>query len=316
MKLNTEKITFYLRVFFCLSLVAIWCMWLINLPGTNVQPEEKESQELEDRKLVIEKKNQAESSKQKSDIKRVKTNTNSKKSDIDKGRSTTEIKKALKPISPEKNINKSTVVKISELPKLANLEIIKTGKETLQNKKEVNSKPNIQQPISTIKIDLPKVANATRKVLLNSTHQLLPNPDTSPNISLRKEVHIEKKQFKPRVQNLAKNAGESNTEDGFEESWLPRYIAGKNELAVKVKNAADNLDQIANQIELAGLINNKQEQSAAIIKNKATNMIEILKKGEEYQGLKLLEINSNEIVLGNLNLNKRYTKKIIPTMSN
>ena len=45
-------------------------------------------------------------------------------------------------------------------------------------------------------------------------------------------------------------------------------------------------------------------------------MVEILRKGEEYQGLKLLEINKDEIVLENVTLNKRYTKKIIPTKPN
>ena len=189
MKLKTENITFYLRIFFCLSLTAIWFIWLINLPGTNIQPKKNKSKEPEDRELIAEKGNQAvENNKQESYIKKEEANTNSSKPDINKKKNIAEIKKTPKLILPEKITSKSNPVKTSELPKLANLEIAKTEKGNLQNKKEEAVKPKIQQPVNSIKIDLPKVANATRKVLL-STHQLLSNQATSPNISLRKRYN-------------------------------------------------------------------------------------------------------------------------------
>ena len=57
-------------------------------------------------------------------------------------------------------------------------------------------------------------------------------------------------------------------------------------------------------------MSNPNNESTAIIRDRTNNYIEILKKGSKYKGLKLLEINKNEIVLLDEALNKTYIKKI------
>lgn len=110
-------------------------------------------------------------------------------------------------------------------------------------------------------------------------------PEEAP---LRKKIHVDKK----RLLSINKI-----------ESWLPKYVTETKKLA---------LDEIASKIELVGLISSTSGKSAAIIKDNSNNKIEILKNQEEYEGLQLLEIKNDEIVLGNQSLDKRYVKKIIP----
>ena len=178
---------------------------------------------------------------------------------------------------------------LNELPKLVNL-IPKKEKEI---EKQRNKDEEIQKSSHIAVINFPYIAQATRKALLSNN---LPssNPTTIPEISLRKKIQIKNKQ-----------------ETNLEMDWLPKYVIASKQLTTKAESATNNLDKIVNQLELVGLIQNPDGKGAAIIRNKTNNKIEILKPGEEYQELKLLEIKNTEIILGNLNLNKTYTKKII-----
>ena len=79
----------------------------------------------------------------------------------------------------------------------------------------------------------------------------------------------------------------------------------------QTKVPALNLDHIASQLELVGLIKNQDnEAAAAIIKNRTNKKIDILRRGEEFEGLVLLDIKLNEVIFGGENLDKTYTKRI------
>ncbi|MBI2996417.1 MAG: hypothetical protein HYY52_06915 [Candidatus Melainabacteria bacterium] len=95
------------------------------------------------------------------------------------------------------------------------------------------------------------------------------------------------------------------------ESWLPRYILATKDISPKIEQLNKNLDTIINHIEVTGLLKNTSgESQAIIIKNNLNNKIEILKKGDEYSGLKVLDINKDEVIFINQSLNKQYAKKI------
>lgn len=285
----------YLRIMFCFSFLAIWTVWLINLPKAGnqrleirVQSSEKKypdkTTKITEQKSMV--REQLGVKDQKPETK--KTNYKEQKQDI-------KSKKQFSTLPPKANpplasSSQSSAPK-NELPKLANLTPIKEKEAEKQQSKEID-------------LSFPAIAQATRNALLinkvarttQTSSTLTPHEREVP---LRKEVHL--------LQNSNNIPHETTTED----KWLPKYLKASKELAPKIENAATNLDKIANQLELVGLINNPDGKGAAIIRNKGNNKIEILKRGEEYEELKLLEINSNEIVLGNQDLNKKYIKKIV-----
>lgn len=185
----------------------------------------------------------------------------------------------------KKVIDQNIVTKMAEKKKpLSGSKItssaISKGKKNLQNnlvkelpKLAILTPVKINKEISMINLNLPNIASATRKALI--TQEALPAGQIS---LLRKGIKIEKDKLKPAL--------------------------------IYLKNEADILDTIAEQIELAGIVNKPNGESTVIIRNKSNNYIETLRKGDEYQGLKLLEINKSEVVLRNDRLNKTYIKKI------
>lgn len=131
---------------------------------------------------------------------------------------------------------------------------------------------------------------------------------------LRKEIPLKKGIFRPLLQNLNKVAGLSTKDvvkTSSEISWLPRYLLETKEMVSGEEQVANNLNLIASQLELLGLIHDPTGEGAAIIRNVANNQIKILKKGDKYNELKLLEINKDEVILGNQGLSKTYVKKIV-----
>ena len=253
MEIKKENIFFSLRIIFCVSLVAIWAIWLTNSPQTKI----KQNKQIQD---VTQKESSIVEEKEKVPKFAIKPRTAGHESRV-------------------------TII----LPKLAKLtpEIkkakIQTEKQNEEKKSEVN-------------INLSNITSATRKALMSRGETT-----TSEKPKLREKAHVDKTKFK---------TAESVLETNPSESWLPKYSQESNKSGPETNNALNNSDDIASQLILVGLIQNPNETGAAIIKNKATNKVEILKKGEEYQGLKLIEINNNEVTLGNENLNKRYIKKI------
>lgn len=206
--------------------------------------------------------------------------------------STTSSKKADE-ITQSMNLHKSEenvqlAVQKAELPRPAKLApIVESQKQEI--KKDQISKPKnaTNTPKEKININIMDVASATKKALLTSNN----NPG---DIELRNKASS--LQF---------------SEENLEESWLPKYILESKHLTQTIQKTTNNLDQIANQLEVAGLINNPSGKSAVIIRNKANNKIKVLKEGEEYEGLKILQIKNNEVIFGNETLNKKYIKNIV-----
>jgi len=187
----------------------------------------------------------------------------------------TKIAEKKKPLSDSK-ITSSTISK--EKKNLQNNLVKELPKLAILTPVKINkeiSMPETEIRISKamINLNLPNIASATRKALI--TQEALPTGQIS---LLRKGIKIEKDKLKPAL--------------------------------IYLKNEADILDTIAEQIELAGIVNKPNGESTVIIRNKSNNYIEILRKGDEYQGLKLLEINKSEVVLRSDRLNKTYIKKI------
>lgn len=188
--------------------------------------------------------------------------------------------------------NVQLIVQKAELPKPAKISAVvepqKQGAKQDVKKDQTNkSKNETNTPKEKININIMDVASATKKALLTTNN----NPG---DIELRNKASS--LQF---------------SEENLEESWLPKYILESKHLTQTIQKTTNNLDQIASQLEVAGLINNPSGKSAAIIRNKANNKIKVLKEGEEYEGLKILQIKNNEVIFGNETLNKRYVKNIV-----
>lgn len=339
MPIEKEKMIFYLRIIVCLSLIAFWSFWFTNSSIENktrkifsnkrkISPK-KASQNIQVKKVDV--------SLTVAQVKASKITTNKNKQPITLKENTNkniaiENKKET-PIS-----NPSLITKVSkeslqkknitnELPKLATLQTVTisekekskkepvsktepTSKTEIKVKDKTETKIEISKPKDMINLDLPNSASATRKALVTTTTQkkLAAEP-----IPLRKEVVVQKSKLKP----VSVQIQESKENEGLQkmylsESWLPKYNNNTEGGIQEQKQSPPSIDfdKIAEQIELSGIVKNPNGESTAIIKNKANNFIEVLKKGDSYKGLKLLEINKNEVVLGNKVLNKFYTKKI------
>lgn len=213
---------------------------------------------------------------------------------------TTSSKKA-DDITQSTNLHKSKenvqlIVQKAELPKPAKIPVVVESQKQEVKKDQTNkSKNETNTPKEKININIIDVASATKKALLTTNN----NPG---DIRLRNKVPVKK--IEP-PQNL------QFSDENLEESWLPKYILESKHLTQTIQKTTNNLDQIASQLEVAGLINNPQGKSAAIIRNKTNNKIKVLKEGEEYEGLKILQIKNNEVIFGNETLNKRYVKNIV-----
>ena len=271
MIVDREKFVFYLRAVLCIFLIALWSFWFTSSSKENTHKKNILSVQIKTTEEIFQ--------------------PNEKEHDVLNARKI----KELKIIKNKTNLQNKLV---KELPKLVTLIPVKTTTEkNLSKPKEESS-----QVKEMIDLNLSEVAPATRKALSNNSKKkqdiLLP---VGPALLLRKETPVEKSKLKPVLINLKENY-DLGQRIYLRESWLP--------LESKPKNETEDLDIVAEQIELSGIVNNPNGESTAIIKNKTNNYVEVLKKGDNYKGLKLLEINKNEIVFGNEILNKTYIKRI------
>ena len=210
-------------------------------------------------------------------------------------------KKIIYTLSKEDILAKTKVV----LPKLANLSPpMETHSEKVQN---IEKKQDIS---------FTDYASSTKKALQPDLQENKTIQTTDSN--LREKATVDKSQLKPVLKTIKQNKEKEIFETSIEESWLPRYLleakepkTGQTKDKKTEAGANINLDEIANQLELSGLILNPDGQSAAIVKNKTTNKIKILKKGDEYLGLKVLDLKTGEITLRNKESDKTYIKKIV-----
>jgi hypothetical protein len=191
-------------------------------------------------------------------------------------------------------------------------EVVKDVKNAeVKPPEKIAEEPSVKNDIAElnfVNLDFPSVAGATRKAL-ESNKEPVKNKEVENSDSpsqLRHKVPVEKNvpasmQSKPT--NLAK-----------QEEWVPRYlVAEKKHLEQKLDNLTDDLEKISNQIEVTGFVDNQNGQKSVIIRNTTSNKVEILNKGEKYQGvLRVLDVNNDEVVLGNEELKKTYVKRIAP----
>ncbi len=302
MELNKENFIFYLKITLSILVIIAWFFWIINLPKA------------ENKKSIIALKEEPEKDIKEESIKSLDLKLATTGKEI--------VKQNQKAIEV-----KSMAAQKVDLPKLANLEIPKSKEQNnkgiippnkdisvKENKKEQIAKDEkIQKavdstPETNIKLNFPTIAGATRQALLKNKSE----PSTKKSdISLRDKIPINKDELKTQTRKIFHASNQPKEDFDFNESWLPKYITEKNEMKTKAENVTNSLDLIASQLELEGIINNPEGVNAAIIRNRKNNSIEILKIGEEYKGLKLLEVNKNEIKLVNESINKTYIKKII-----
>jgi len=206
---------------------------------------------------------------------------------------------------PSKPDQKVAVVEKQEVQKQENKnEVVKPPDKIVE---ELSDKNNIAE-LNFVNLDFPSVAGATRKALeLNKDpiKDKVVNPE-SPS-QLRHEASV--------GMSLVMAASiQANAAMSAKEEWVPRYlVAEKKHLEQKLDSLTDNLEKISNQIEVTGFVDNQNGQKSVIIRNIFSNKVEILNKGEKYQGvLRVLDVNNNEVVLGNEELKKTYVKRIAP----
>ena len=294
-----EKIVFYFKILLCLFLIALWSFWFTysSKKESLFKKVSKHSDSTNNKNIKSFRIKQSEEIFQ-SDEKEAKRIVHQSTSASVSKISDSKVRK-------EKGDLQNKLLK--ELPKLVTLTPVKTNEPDLKNEKPKHE--NII-PKEMINLNLPNTASATRKALLKNTLEAKQGTDHS--IPLRKGIPIEKNKLKPVSIRLkeARNKDLNIQKTNVDEGWLPKYKKETKETESRDKDISENPDKIAEQIELAGIVNKPNGESTAIIRNKSNNYIEILKTGDEYKGLKLLEINKSEVVLGNQSLNKRYTKKI------
>ena len=167
----------------------------------------------------------------------------------------------------------STEHKALNLPKLEDLDFVNEPKKILSIKQKTND--------AKVKSNPDKIKSPKEEPPANIT-----------KLALRKKVNVDKSQHSPI---LKKIINENNTRDTRTiESWLPT----PSQETSNIQSNQNNNDTI-HQIELVGLIYNPNGESAAILKNKTNNKIEILKTGDNIQELKVLEITTNQVLLLN-----------------
>jgi len=304
--INRHKLILFFRIFFCTLLVTIWVIWLTNLPKPVPEQKTIPEKHLPEITFLGKESLQAEQIKKITSIKTTVTQEDTKQE---------ETTKVIAKTTPIPKAETKVIVKITPIPKAETKIIAKTApspKAEIKANTTALSSPTPQQQIKKpeLVVNLPQVASATRNILLNAkpTPQSMAALQAQSDTSLRKEVHIDRAQHKPIYQ----KALIGNEQEEAENSWLPKYILETKE---KIEPASNNPDEIANQLELTGLIANPDGEKAAIFRNKSNNQTEILKQGQEYLNLKVIEITQEFVILENESLSKKYLKTLEPSSS-
>lgn len=281
---TNNRIISGIRILLCIILLGIWSLWIINLPDFN------ELKRIPEESKIIE----------------AKTNENLQNTsieNIEKIKNQTEIKNPTKntDVAKAKSINK-------ELPKLANLEVMSADSlAKIIPATQIKDTSKANKNTNDLNVNLPKFASATREALLNSAENKNKNNNTKTD--LRNKINIEKSSLMP-VSNTLIQRETAASEEEFNISWLPKYLVQKKGIDEKINDISNSLEKITSQLELVGIITNDDGNNAAIIKDKLNNKIEILKKKDEYQGLKITEITNEEVKFINSTINKTFIMKL------
>lgn len=296
-----------IRGIICSALVLIWGLWLLTSPESKVSLK-KESEkklpafdELEvvkniepqiniklGEEILIEGKNELKKNE----------NEKTKEEKVENKKVENKVKEKPQKAPEDNKTTKEKLVKAEEKPPIKKVE--KTTKEV--EKAMVVYKDLglfINQTASLIKTKEDKSKN---KKILEKTLTTLKLPDAT-NETL-KYINKQKKSNTPPSPDLRNMV--TVKDEKSNEKWVPRYLKEKAQLEEKIERTKSDLDKVAFNLELIGIV----ENDLAIIKNHSMDKIDFLKLGDEYYGLKVLEIGSSQLILVNENVGKKYIKKL------
>ena len=325
-----KKINSILRLVFTITIIFIWGFWLLSLPDEKNYPVKKKYIHKTKRvkpitantPTIIKKTTGSNEQSSNLNSRNLLKPINQKKlelkteiTNLSKITSSNQQKKIVKEIKQKNTIK----IKKEDIPKLASL--------VVTNPKKAESITNLSKPKITTKTTEQKTKSQSTTQNTKAITVQMAKPQTTTkntNLTIEQKTKLEatqpttnqvKKINKPSQMNteetpirntayptVKEKIKEESAESNLLETWLPRYI--------QEENIIKNLDLAANQLELTGFIRNTAGNKAAIIKNKKNNTVEILEIGDEYEGLKLSEININNIVLSNQRYEKKYTKQL------
>ena len=294
--INRHKIILFLRIFFCGFLVTIWVFWLTNLPKPEKALIEKVKQKVEDKKI-----------NKNNDLQKEDIESKELKAQITFLGNESAVIKSKDITKPTPTAQNKVTVGVGFQPKAGPPLTKKPASTAPTTTPNTSSTPAISKKIDSV-IKLPKTASATRKILLNNK-PVVNSRNANESVgetTLRKEIHIDMTSQKPILSKTLENSHE----ESIGENWLPKYVLETKEITQKIENTNNNLDQIASQLELTGLIENPNGEKSAIFKNRLNNQTEILKQGQEYLNLTVTEITQDQVILENISLNKKYIKTI------
>ncbi len=290
-KVNKAKIHSYLRISFCILLATMWVIWLAYFPDKEKHTTLNIKANKEQKNIEIK---QNISKPAKTEIKNEVVIKKEIKTTTAKDISLKEKKIETKNLTDlNKNKKENPIIQVKDKKSLQKKKeiIIAENKNNVKTLATPQNTPTLVKEIIHSNIHLPNTAIATRKVL---------SGDESQDSNFKNQNEIPLRKGIPSTEAQSQDA-----------SWLPKYLLETKELKSKIEKLNENLDEIATQLEVAGIISKPNGKSAVLIRNKATNKTKLLNKGEKYLSLTVLEINQNEVILGDENLDKKYIKKFI-----
>lgn len=346
MNLDKEKIIFILKVLLCTSLIGVWIVSLNSIPEIKKEKISKTENNLQDSSsletasnvvLVGSKPERTKSNKQEEKKESIgKVVKEQKKEPVTKTAKVAEVKKEIKEQKKEPIAKIEKLADVSkEIHQANKQEVKKMLNESAmdqvviqENKQKIEETP-VSPPVVGQQVDpssqpimfnfanlnfpnLPNVAGATRKALETTKKidemklEKEKNLNVTENTSLRKEAEIEKNNLKP----ITAHINELKNEAKIKEEILQQKPAKEEVKAVE--SSLNNVEKIADQIEVQGFVNSSNGEQAVILRNTTNNKVDVLNKGDNYQGLlKIVDIKNNEeVILGNDALNKTFVKKV------
>lgn len=201
--------------------------------------------------------------------------------------------------SDKKAIESDTSIVQTNNPKIQIL-VLDTKMSTAEESKNLIIPQIINLEQNTPRVNSKSVASETLKALEESKKPKEKTVPANNIVSLRQ-----------RIESPTKNVIAKYPSTATKDKWVPRYLVEKSTLEFgKEESLEKDPDDVVSQLEFIGIIKNPDGSTVAIIKDKSNNKIEFLKRGDQYQGLKLVNLNSNDVTLTNIDLEKTYTKKL------
>jgi len=127
------------------------------------------------------------------------------------------------------------------------------------------------------------------------------------SISLRNELFLDKSKQKELIDEFKKDISDKHLKASLHEGWIPIYIQKREEIK---SQGNTNIDNLINDLELIGILDNTKGQQVAVLKIKSTNKVKYLATGDSLNSLILTSIQDKAITLKNETLEKEFTKEL------